>query len=97
MINETLGVSLKAAGTSAGSANSITFLIAAMGFPTGILFVFMFLRQKIGNDHRIIFYFIVFASVMAEPLFLRPFFFVFIISGFYHYFLKFTGNSVEIS
>jgi hypothetical protein len=97
LINETLGVSLKAAGTSAGSANSITFLIAAMGFPTGILFVFMFLRQKIINDHRLIFYFIVFASVMAEPLFLRPFFFVFIISGFYHYFLKFTGNSVEIS
>ena len=97
LINETLGVSLKAAGTSAGSANSITFLIAAMGFPTGILFVFMFLRQKIINDHRFIFYFIVFASVMAEPLFLRPFFFVFIISGFYHYFLKFTGNSVEIS
>ena len=96
LINETLGVSLKAAGTSAGSANSITFLIAAMGFPTGILFVFMFLRQKIINDHRLIFYFIVFTSVMAEPLFLRPFFFVFIISGFYHYFLKFTGNSVEI-
>ena len=97
LINETLGVSLKAAGTSAGSANSITFLIAAMGFPTGILFVFMFFRQKIINDHRFIFYFIVFASVMAEPLFLRPFFFVFIISGFYHYFLKFTDNSVEIS
>jgi hypothetical protein len=97
LINETLGVSLKAAGTSAGSANSITFLIAAMGFPTGILFVFMFLRQKIINDHRLIFYFIVFTSVMAEPLFLRPFFFIFIISGFYHYFLKFTGNSVEIS
>ena len=97
LINETLGVSLKAAGTSAGSANSITFLLAAMGFPTGILFVFMFLRQKIINEHRFIFYFIVFASVMAEPLFLRPFFFVFIISGFYHYFLKFTGNSVEIS
>ena len=97
LINETLGVSLKAAGTSAGSANSITFLIAAMGFPTGILFVFMFLRQKIINEHRFIFYFIVFASVMAEPLFLRPFFFVFIISGFYHYFLKFTSNSVEIS
>ena len=97
LINETLGVSLKAAGTSAGSANSITFLIAAMGFPTGLLFVFMFLRQKIINDHRLIFYFIVFTSVMAEPLFLRPFFFVFIISGFYHYFLKFTGNNVEIS
>lgn len=97
LINETLGVSLKAAGTSAGSANSITFLIAAMGFPTGILFVFMFLRQKIINEHRLIFYFIVFTSVMAEPLFLRPFFFVFIISGFYHYFLKFTSNSVEIS
>ena len=97
LINETLGVSLKAAGTSAGSANSITFLIAAMGFPTGLLFVFMFLRQKIINDHRLIFYFIVFTSVMAEPLFLRPFFFVFIISGFYHYFLKFTSNNVEIS
>ena len=97
LINETLGVSLKAAGTSAGSANSITFLIAAMGFPTGLLFVFMFLRQKIINEHRLIFYFIVFTSVMAEPLFLRPFFFVFIISGFYHYFLKFTGNNVEIS
>jgi hypothetical protein len=97
LINETLGVSLKAAGTSAGSANSITFLIAAMGFPTGLLFVFMFLRQKIINEYRLIFYFIVFTSVMAEPLFLRPFFFVFIISGFYHYFLKFTGNNVEIS
>ena len=75
LINETLGVSLRAAGTSAGSANSLTFLLAAMGFPTAILFVFMFIRQKIITDHKLLFYFIVFASVMSEPLFLRPFFY----------------------
>jgi len=97
LINETLGVSIKAAGTSAGSANSLTFLLAAMGFPTAILFVFMFLRQKIINDHRLLFFFIVFASVMSEPLFLRPFFFIYIISGFYHFFLKFTSNKTNFS
>jgi len=97
LINETLGVSLKAAGTSAGSANSLTFLLAAMGFPTAILFVFMFLRQKIINDHKLLFFFIVFASVMSEPLFLRPFFFIYIISGFYHFFLKFTSNRTSFS
>ena len=97
LINETLGVSIKAAGTSAGSANSLTFLVAAMGFPTAILFVFMFLRQKIINDHRLLFFFIVFASVMSEPLFLRPFFFIYIISGFYHFFLKFTSNKTNFS
>ena len=95
LINETLGVSLKAAGTNAGSANSLTFLLAAMGFPTAILFVYMFLRQKIINDHRLLFYFIVFTSVMSEPLFLRPFFFIFIISGFYYFFLKFTTKGVS--
>ena len=95
LINETLGVSLKAAGTSAGSANSLTFLLAAMGFPTAILFVFMFLRQKIISNHKLLFYFIVFTSVMSEPLFLRPFFFVFIISGFYHFFLKFTSTGIQ--
>jgi hypothetical protein len=97
LINETLGVSLKAAGTSAGSANSLTFLLAAMGFPTAILFVFMFLRQKIINDHKLLFFFIVFASVMSEPLFLRPFFFIYIISGFYYFFLKFTSNRTSFS
>ncbi len=97
LINETLGVSLKAAGTSAGSANSLTFLLAAMGFPTAILFVFMFLRQKIINDHKLLFFFIVFVSVMSEPLFLRPFFFIYIISGFYHFFLKFTSNRINLS
>jgi hypothetical protein len=95
LINETLGVSLKAAGTSAGSANSLTFLLAAMGFPTAILFVFMFLRQKIISNHKLLFYFIVFTSVMSEPLFLRPFFFVFIISGFCHFFLKFTSTGIQ--
>lgn len=96
LINETLGVSLKGAGTSAGSANSLTFLLAAMGFPTALLFVFMFLRQKIISEHRLLFFFIVFISVMSEPLFLRPFFFIFIISGFYHFFFKFTSNSRSI-
>ena len=96
LINETLGVSLKGAGTSAGSANSLTFLLAAMGFPTAFLFVFMFLRQKIIDNHRLLFFFIVFASVMSEPLFLRPCFFIFIISGFYNFFLKFTSNRIEI-
>ena len=95
LINETLGVSLKAAGTSAGSANSLTFLLAAMGFPTAILFVFMFLRQKIISNHKLLFYFIVFTSVMSEPLFLRPFFFIFIISGFYYFFLKFTSTGIQ--
>jgi len=95
LINETLGVSLKAAGTSAGSANSLTFLLAAMGFPTAILFVFMFLRQKIISNHKLLFYFIVFTSVMSEPLFLRPFFFIFIISGFYHFFIKFTSTGIQ--
>ncbi len=97
LINETLGVSLKAAGTSAGSANSLTFLLAAMGFPTAILFVFMFLRQKIINDHKLLFFFIVFVSVMSEPIFLRPFFFIYIISGFYAFFLKFTSNRTNLS
>tara|TARA_B100000965_G_scaffold367681_1_gene353811 strand:+ start:2161 stop:3435 length:1275 start_codon:yes stop_codon:yes gene_type:complete len=95
LINETLGVSLKAAGTNAGSANSLTFLLAAMGFPTALLFVFMFLRQKIISNHKLLFYFIVIISVMSEPLFLRPFFFVFIISGFYHFFLKFTSTGIQ--
>ena len=97
LINETLGVSLKGAGTSAGSANSLTFLLAAMGFPTAILFVFMFLKQKIINDKRFLFFIIVFASVMAEPLFLRPFFFIFIVSGFYNFFFKFTSHRSKIS
>ena len=83
-----IGIQKNIETTSKGSTNSVMYLLAGMGFPTTILFIYMLIRQQIITRDKLIWFIIIFVSVMSEPLLLRPFFFLFIIGGFVSFFKK---------
>ena len=87
-IHNQTGLGLKVSVTDKGSSNSIMFLLAATGFPTTILFIYLFFKQQIIKDKRWLWMIIIIISVMSEPLLLRPFFFIFIVSGFMSFYQK---------
>jgi len=87
-IHNQTGLGLKVSVTDKGSSNSIMFLLAATGFPTAILFIYMLFKQQIIKDKRWLWMIIIIISVMSEPLLLRPFFFIFIVSGFMSFYQK---------
>ena len=92
-----VGVQQNVETTSKGSTNSIMYLLAGMGFPTTILFIYMLAKQQIIRNHRFIWLIIIFVSVMSEPLLFRPFFFMFIISGFMHFFYKIINHKKQLA
>ena len=96
-LEEQTGIESKVRGTDKGSSNSITFLFAAMGFPTAILLVYMFFKQQIIKEKKWLWMLIMVVSVMSEPLLLRPFFFLFIVSGFTYVFYKMTSYKQQIA
>jgi hypothetical protein len=91
-----LGIQQKLEITSKGSTNSVMYMLAGMGFPTAILFVFMLFKQNIVTEKKKFFFFIVLVSVMSEPLLFKPFFFLFLISGFSHIFYKITSHKQKL-
>ncbi|MBT6169802.1 MAG: hypothetical protein HOH98_03535 [Flavobacteriaceae bacterium] len=97
VLRQKIGVASKMNGTDKGSSNSIMFLFASMGFPTAILFLYMFFHQQIINDNKWLLMIIMVISVMSEPLLLRPFFFIFIVSGFTHFFHRITSHKQQLS
>ena len=96
-INEYSGLKLKKNSTYQGSTNSLMFLLAGTGFPTTILLLYMFFKQQIIKDKKWLWMTIMLISVLSEPLLLRPFFFIFIISGFMHIFHKITSHKQQIA
>jgi len=96
-IQEKTGIESKVSGTDKGSSNSITFLFAAMGFPTAILLLYMFFKQQIIKEKKWLWMLIMIVSVMSEPLLLRPFFFLFIVSGLIYIFYKITSHKQQIT
>tara|TARA_B110001469_G_scaffold2707_1_gene2791 strand:+ start:2728 stop:3990 length:1263 start_codon:yes stop_codon:yes gene_type:complete len=96
-IQEKTGVESKVNGTDKGSSNSITYLMAAMGFPTAIFVLYMFFKQQIIKEKKWLWMLIMVASVMSEPLLLRPFFLLFIVSGFTYVFYKITSHKQQIA
>ena len=96
-IQEKTGIESKVKGTDKGSSNSITFLFAAMGFPTAILLLYMFFKQQIIKEKKWLWMLIMIVSVMSEPLLLRPFFFLFIVSGLIYIFYKITSHKQQIA
>ena len=96
-LQEKTGVESKVRGTDKGSSNSITFLFAAMGFPIAILLLYMFFNQQIIKEKKWLWMLIMVVSVMSEPLLLRPFFFLFIVSGFTYVFYKMTSYKQQIA
>jgi hypothetical protein len=92
-----VGIEQKVETTSKGSTNSVMYMLAGMGFPATMLFLYMFMKQQIVINHRFIWFIIIFVSVMSEPLLFRPFFFLFIISGFSHFFYKVTNHKKQLA
>lgn len=80
------GVDQKIEFTDRGSSNSIMFLLAATGFPTTIILIYMFFKQTIIRERKWLWMTIIVMSVISEPLLLRPFFLLFIVSGFMQFF-----------
>ena len=91
-----IGIEQKVETTSKGSTNSVMYMLAGMGFPTAFLFIYMFMKQQIITNHRLIWFIIAFISVMSEPLLFRPFFFMFIVSGFIHTFNRITSHKKQL-
>ena len=90
------GVGLKVDVTDKGSSNSIMFLLAATGFPTACLFIYMFFKQQIIRDKKWLWMIIMLISVMSEPLLLRPYFFIFIVSGFMSAYQKMIPHKKQL-
>ncbi len=96
-LQDQIGVESKSTGTDKGSSNSIMFLLAAMGFPTAILFIYMFFKQQIITEKKWLIMILMTISVISEPLLLRPFFFIFITSGFMNIFYKITSHKKQLA
>tara|TARA_B100000586_G_scaffold237469_1_gene188798 strand:- start:224 stop:1486 length:1263 start_codon:yes stop_codon:yes gene_type:complete len=90
------GVGLKVDVTDKGSSNSIMFLLAATGFPTAFLFIYMFFKQQIIKDKKWLWMIIMLISVMSEPLLLRPYFFIFIVSGFMSVYQRIISHKEQL-
>ena len=91
-INSFLGIEGKIEVTDKGSSNSVMFLLAGTGFPTFIILMYMLFNQQIVQKKRWLWILIIMISVMSEPLLLRPFFFMFIVSGLTGFFYKITSH-----
>ena len=78
---ESTNLELIAKSTDKGSSNSVTFLMAAMGMPIAFLLLLCLFKQQLFTHRKGIFMIIVMMSVISEPLLLRPFFLLLIISG----------------
>jgi len=90
---ESTSIELRAKSTDKGSTNSITFLILAMGIPISSFLLYCMFKQTLFPNRKRIFMMIVFISVFTEPLLLRPFFLILIISGMMSFFNKFTKQN----
>ena len=84
------GLKFKIQFTEKGSSNSITGLMAMIGLPFSFILLLFLFRQNLFNVKKRIFMSIIFISVFFEPLLLRPFFLILIISGMISFFNKFT-------
>jgi hypothetical protein len=84
LLQDEVGVDLKMSNTKEGSSNHFMFILAAMGFPTGLFFIYMLFKQRLITVRKHMLIAIIVLALMSSPLLLRPFFFVFIMSGIAH-------------
>ena len=85
-----ISLELKGKSTDKGSTNSVTFLMAAMGLPIALFLLFCLFKQQLFVQRKGLFMIIVIVSVISEPLLLRPFFLILIVSGLMSFFRRFT-------
>lgn len=72
-----------------GSTNSVTFFLAAAGIPFFVIVFYLMYTQQFILEKRLWFFIFIVISLMSEPLLLRPFFLIFVMSGAIHFFDKF--------
>ena len=89
-LKNTTGLEKISESTEKGSTNSITYLIASMGFPISLLLLYFVIRQELFITRKRIFLVILFLTLISEPILWRPFFLIFIVSGMISFFRKFT-------
>ena len=94
-LQDKFGIESKSKTTEKGSSNSVMFLLASLGFPFSILFIYFSIKQNIFMHKKSLFTFVFFLIVMSQPLLLRPFFFTFIISGMVNIYSKLKTNMVQ--
>jgi len=87
---ESTNLEMKAKSTDKGSSNSVTYLILSMGVPISFFLFYCLFKQTLFRHKKGIFMTVVFISVFSEPLLLRPFFLILIVSGMMSLFSKFT-------
>jgi hypothetical protein len=92
-----IGIEQKVETTSKGSTNSVMYMLAGMGFPIALLFIYMFTKQQIITKDRLMWFTLTFVFVLSEPLLFRPFFLLFIVSGFNQFFYKITSHKKLLS
>ena len=95
--NSFIGINSTTEVTDKGSSNSVMSLLARTGFPTTLLLLYMFFKQKIVENKKWLFMLILFISVMTEPLIFKPFFLIFIISGFHQVFYRIISHKQKIA
>jgi len=91
IIEENIGLDLKMETTEQGSSNSFMYILAAMGFPTGLFIIYLFFKQSIIKEKKHIFLIVISLSLFSSPLLLRPFLVFLIFSGFVNLNLKFKS------
>ena len=64
-----------------GSSNSVLFLMAAGGFPFALYILYSFFKQTLIRKQKILFISVFLLSVMSEPVLLKPFFLLFVMTG----------------
>ena len=96
IIQTYIGLERTSESTEKGSSNSLTYLIAAMGFPTAFFLFFCLLKQDLFRKRKGIFMTIITISIFSEPLLLRPFFLILIVSGMMSIFNKYTIPKISL-
>ena len=94
IIQTSIGLERIAQSTEKGSSNSLTYLMAALGFPAAFFLFYCLLKQELFTKRKGIFMTIIIISVFSEPLLLRPFFLILIVSGMISIFNKYTKQKI---
>ena len=64
-----------------GSSNSVMFLMAAGGLPFAFYILYSLFKQTIIRNQKVLFISVFLLSIMSEPVLLKPFFLLFVITG----------------
>ena len=66
-----------------------------MGFPMSLFLLYCLFTQNLFTYRKGIFMTIIIISVLSEPLLLRPFYLILIVSGMIALFYKFTKHKIQ--